>query len=88
MAKADAQFELSDHVYLTAGCNYINIAYPMKWFKQQYEPSGDLLDQRTWRLGYGVSIGYLSIVGPISFTLAMDSQRQQVLANFNLGFYY
>jgi NTE family protein len=86
--RTDLQFKLSDRMFLTAGVNYVDILHPMSWLDNNYTAAGDLVDGQTWRLGYGLSAGYLSVIGPISLTLAMDSRKQDVLANFSLGFYY
>ena len=88
LGKLDLQFEFTDHIFFTAGINYLNIHSPMNWFQSDYKPMGDLINNEPWRLGYGASIAYISLIGPISISATMDSRRQTVIGNFSLGFYF
>lgn len=88
LGKLDCQFELAKKIYLTTGVNYINIRQPMEWLFKNYKQASDLYDGETWRLGYGASLGYMSIIGPVSFSVSADTKRKIFLANFALGFYF
>jgi NTE family protein len=88
LAKTDMQVELLDHLFVTAGLNYLGLTNPRKWFDKNYSALGDPGTGRTWRLGYGLSVGYMTVIGPITLGITMDSQRTQLLSNFSIGFYY
>ncbi|MGN6492610.1 MAG: patatin-like phospholipase family protein [Agriterribacter sp.] len=88
LGRLSVQYMFAKHFFGTAGMDYINIKYPMDWLFKKYEISGDLLDDKLWRLGYGVSLGYMSIAGPISVSAGMDTQRKKLITNFSLGFYF
>lgn len=87
LGKLDLQWRAYRHLFVTAGVNYLNIKYPMDWIFSNYNQYSDLGSDYSWRLGYGISLGYLSIVGPISISAAMDSKHQKLITNFSLGFY-
>lgn len=87
LGKLDLQWRAYRHLFVTAGVNYLNIKYPMDWIFSNYHQYSDLGHDYSWRLGYGISVGYLSIVGPISISAAMDSKHQKLITNFSLGFY-
>ncbi|MBL0740453.1 patatin-like phospholipase family protein [Chryseolinea lacunae] len=87
LAKLDVQWQLTSHVFFTAGANYVTIEHPMDWFQDTYQPNGDLLGT-LWRLGYGASLGYNSPIGPISVSATLDSEKKTLLGNFSLGFFF
>ncbi|NJN28153.1 MAG: hypothetical protein HC819_20360 [Cyclobacteriaceae bacterium] len=79
------QYELFNNVYLTAMSNYLDVQYPMDLL---YNIQVDnYLDGKKRRLGYGLSLGYNSPLGPISFSMARDTSYGKVLANINFGFW-
>ena len=48
----------------------------------------DYLDGEKRRFGYGFSVGYNSLLGPLAFSLAVDPMNNQVLTNVNLGYWF
>jgi hypothetical protein len=87
MTKLDLQYEPFHNVLLTGGINYVNIKYPMDWLGIEDDVS-DLSGETDYRLGFGLSVGYFSVIGPIAFGLSWDSQRQDFIGNLNIGFYF
>lgn len=87
LGKLDLQWRIQRKIYATAGVNYINIKYPMDWVFNYYNNNSDLGDNNSWRLGYGLSLGYLTLIGPISVSAGMDSKRGKLVSNFSMGFY-
>jgi outer membrane protein assembly factor BamA len=80
------QFEVFKNTFVTAMGNYVDVQYPMEFF---YDIQvGDYLGGEMRRLGYGLSVGYNSPFGPISFSAAKDSQNSKIYTNFNLGFWF
>ena len=66
--------------------NYLDVQYPMDLF---YNISkGDYLGGERRRFGFGMSLGYSSPLGPISFSVAKDTKNPKWLTNVNLGFWF
>jgi outer membrane translocation and assembly module TamA len=40
------------------------------------------------RFGYGLSVGYNSFLGPISFSVARDTRSSENQMNLNIGFWF
>lgn len=87
LGKLDVQWQLIKKLYLTTGLNYINVRQPMEWLYKDFDMVSDLYDNATWRLGFGASLGYMTLVGPITFSASTDPRRGIFLTNFSLGFY-
>jgi hypothetical protein len=87
MTKLDVQTEVFSNVFVTGGANFVSIKYPAVWFGEDPDTS-DLLGDTNYRLGLGLSVGYLSIIGPLSVALSWDSQRKEIVSNLNIGFYF
>lgn len=93
-----SQYELKRNLFLQAHFNYLNSQYPSQWVfnvvdellntseENRFEPT--LLGDRTDRIGYGLSVGYRSILGPIVFSVAQDYFRKNIKAALSIGFYY
>ena len=80
------QYEAFRNVFISGIANYIDVEYPMKAF---YDITvDDYLGGEKRRFGYGFSIGYNSPFGPISFSLARDSQLSKTHTNINIGFWF
>jgi hypothetical protein len=54
----------------------------------EYKGLDDLGDGVDYRLGLGLSVGYYSIIGPISAAITWDSQRNDFIGNVSIGFYF
>lgn len=80
------QYELFNKLFVSGIVNYIDVEYPMSLI---YDISvGDNLGGERRRFGYGLSIGYNSPLGPISFSIANDTKNDDLLTNFSLGFLF
>lgn len=88
MTKLDVQYEPFDNIFLTAGVNFVSVQYPMDWLGLDYEGISDLAGDTNYRLGLGGSVGYLSVIGPISVSLGWDTQFRDLIGNLNIGFYF
>ena len=86
LTKLDVQYEVLSNLFITMGANYVSSKYPAEWLGIEYNPS-DLIDT-SYRLGFGMSVGYFSIIGPISVALSWDTQRKDIISNLNIGFYF
>ncbi|MDR1156402.1 MAG: patatin-like phospholipase family protein [Bacteroidales bacterium] len=78
VAHLNNQVRLWNNVYVTFRANLGKI---------DNEPV-DLFSFRNIRAGYGVSIQFNSVVGPIGFTLSSSNLTQSLLGAFNLGFWF
>lgn len=88
LGRLDMQVQVGKYLFVTGGVNYLNIKYPMDWLYADYVNTSDLLEKKEWRLGYGLSVGYITKIGPVSVSAAMDSQRKKLISNFSVGFYF
>ncbi len=85
MMRAKLQIELDDNLFISGTIDYIDAEYPMKWII----PASDenTLNGKKRRAGYGLSLGYNSIFGPLSFSVSKDHIRDKVLTHINVGFW-
>ena len=88
MTKLDLQYEMFPNVLITGGVNLVSINYPMEWLGIDDNELSDLGDNADYRLGYGLSLGYYSMIGPISVGITWDSQLKDFIGNVNIGFYF
>lgn len=88
MTKLDLQYEMFPNVLVTGGVNLVSINYPMEWLGIDDKEISDLGNNVDYRLGYGLSLGYYSLIGPISVALTWDSQWKDFIGNVNIGFYF
>ncbi|MCG8305982.1 MAG: patatin-like phospholipase family protein [Cytophagales bacterium] len=80
------QYEPFDNLFVSGILNYVDVQYPMELI---YPINVDnYLGGETRRIGYGLSLGYNSPLGPISFSLAKDTKSSKTLTNFNVGFWF
>jgi outer membrane translocation and assembly module TamA len=47
-----------------------------------------LITLKDFRIGYGVSVQYNSVVGPLGFTLSSSNVTRSLLGAFHLGFWF
>lgn len=80
------QYEPWNNLYVSGIVNYVDVQYPMKVF---YPITVDnYLGGEKRRLGYGLSLGYNSPLGPISFSMAWDTKLSKTHTNINVGFWF
>ncbi len=80
------QYEVIDNLIISGIANYMDVQYPMEFF---YDINvDDYLGGERRRLGFGLSFGYNSPVGPMSFSLAKDTKNPKIFTNLNIGFWF
>ena len=85
-SKLALQFEPANRLFITGLVNYIDVQYPMEII---YPITvDDYLAGERRRIGYGLSFGYNSPLGPLSFSMAWDSKLPKTHTNINIGFWF
>jgi len=80
------QYEPVTNLFVSGIFNYIDVQYPMEII---YPITVDnYLGGEKRRIGYGLSFGYNSPLGPISFSMAWDSKNSKTHTNINIGFWF
>ena len=80
------QYEPINNLFVSGIFNYMDVQYPMELI---YPITvNDYLGGYKRRIGYGMSLGYNSPLGPISFSMAWDSKRSKTHTNINVGFWF
>ncbi len=82
---AGLQYEPVKKIFITGMVNYVDVEYPAKWFGMR---NFNDLDSVNRRYGFGLSVGYNSIIGPVSLAMAKDFNRKLYLWNFSVGYYF
>ncbi len=83
------QYEPIANIYIELASQYMNSLYPMKWF---YEDADQGIYEFTdgvysiW--GYGMQLSYMSIIGPVSFGVASNTETSSWNTFFSIGFYF
>lgn len=79
------QYEPIDNLFVSGIFNYVDVQYPMEII---YPINVDnYLGGEKRRIGYGMSLGYNSPLGPISFSMAWDSKLSKTQTNINIGYW-
>ena len=86
LTKISLQYEIIPKVLLTGMANYVDTVYPMKLFYSV--PEEGFLGGEQRRFGYGLSLGYESILGPIVLSMAKDSRTSSTYFHFNFGYWF
>ncbi len=86
LTKLTLQYEMIPNVLLSAMANYVDTVYPMKLFYNVPEVAYLGGEQR--RFGYGLSLGYESLVGPIVVSMAKDAKNSSTYFHFNFGYWF
>jgi NTE family protein len=85
-SKIGIQYQFLPNSYLIVEGNYADSEYPMLWFNPDL--STIPLGTRTSRLGYGITLGYNSFIGPLEFSMGKDVYKDDYIFNLLLGFYF
>lgn len=80
------QYEVVRNLFLMGKVNYLDSEYPMKWVFRNIDPS--ILGDRYRRLGYSLSAGYSSPLGPINLAISKDHNRQGWQSFISIGFIF
>jgi NTE family protein len=67
--------------------NNIYVTFRANLGKTGYEPS-DLFTLKDFKIGYGVSMQYNTMVGPLGITLSSSNVTKGLLGAFHLGFWF
>ena len=85
-SKIGLQYEITRNFFVQALVNYLDTEYPMTWI---YPDAAIIpLVDRNRRFGYGATIGYKSVIGPIEIGIAKDHYRDGWRAALAIGFFY
>jgi NTE family protein len=84
--KLTLQYEIIPKVLLSGMANYVDTVYPMKFFYTV--PEDGYLGGEQRRIGYGLSLGYESILGPVVVSMGKDSQTSSTYFHFNFGYWF
>lgn len=80
------QYEPASNLFVSGIFNYLDVQYPMEIL---YPITvNDYLGGERRRFGYGMSLGYNSPLGPISFSMAWDTKSSKAHTNINVGFWF
>lgn len=80
------QYEMFDNLFISGIANYMDVQYPMELFCDI--TVDDYLGGERRRIGFGLSFGYNSPLGPISFSLAKDTKNPKLYTNLTMGFWF
>lgn len=84
--KLGLQYEVKRNFFVQALFNYLDTEYPVTWIYPDAQI--EILGDRYRRFGYGATIGYKSVIGPIEIGIAKDHYRKGWRAALAIGFFY
>jgi NTE family protein len=82
------QYEVGRQIYLQALGQFYHAYLPFGWIIPGMKESIYNMGGRDYLLGFGCSVGYMSPIGPISFSIGKDVHGKGVHHFLNLGFYF
>jgi hypothetical protein len=82
------QYKLGRQIYLQALSQFYHAYLPFGWLIPAMKESIYDMGGRDYLLGFGASVGYLSPIGPISFSVGKDVHSNTMHHYLNLGFYF
>ena len=85
-SKLGLQWEMFPKIFLTGIANYSDSEYPMKWISSDIETIP--LGNKDRRFGYGASLGYNSLFGPVIVSVAKDVFNDDYKTNLSIGFWF
>jgi len=89
IAGIQVQFNPIKNIYLIPAVNVLAAGYDPKDFwntLSDFKFADDAIDQAFYQVGYGVTSSYMSLIGPIQFTLSKDAQVDKLRVFFSVGF--
>lgn len=89
MAGAQLQVTLAKNLYVIPGINLLAAGYDSSDFWQSlgdFDFSEASANSAFYQLGYGVSAGYMSLLGPLVLTVSSDPQIGKIRWFLNIGF--
>ncbi len=82
------QYKIGRHIYLQALGQFYHAYYPFGWIFPAMKDSKYDMGGRDYLLGFGASVGYMSPIGPISFSVGKDIHSNKMQHFLNIGFYF
>ena len=82
------QYRIGRQIYLQGLCQFYHAYYPFGWIIPAMKNSIYGMGGRNYLLGIGARIGYLSPIGPVSFSIGKDIHSNRMHHFLNLGFYF
>ena len=82
------QYRIGRQVYLQAVGQFYHAYLPFGWLIPAMKESIYSMGGRNYLLGFGVSVGYMSPLGPISISVGKDVHGKGMHHFLNLGFYF
>lgn len=80
------QYEVRRNLFVQTNINLLTTEFPIKLLYPQADTG--TLNGKSTRIGYALSIGMKSAIGPISLAVAKDNYRNGVKASLIIGFPY
>jgi len=90
MVGANFQWTFAKNMYLIPSANLLAAGYDSSDYWQSLDNfsfSSDIKDKAFYQFGYGVTAAYMSLLGPISFTVSNDSEIHTLRWFLNIGFH-
>jgi NTE family protein len=82
------QYKIGSKIYLQALGQFYHAYYPFGWIFPTMKDSNYDMGGRDYLLGFGASVGYMSPIGPISFSVGKDIHGNKMQFYMNIGFYF
>lgn len=89
IATAQLQYTVTKNIFITPAVNLLVAGYDASDFWQtlgDFNFSGGTTDRAFYQVGYGVSAGYMSLIGPIQLAVSSDAQVGKFRVFFSIGF--
>ena len=82
------QYKAGRQIYIQALGQFYHAYLPFGWIIPAMKESIYYMGGRDYLLGFGFSVGYLSPIGPISYSIGQDIHGRGTTHFLNLGFYF
>ncbi len=82
------QYKIGRQIYLQALGQFYHAYYPFGLIFPAMKDSNYNMGGRDYLLGFGASVGYMSPIGPISFSVGKDIHSNKMQHFLNIGFYF
>lgn len=90
-AGAQLQWNIAKNIYLIPAINILAAGYESSDYWKtlgEFHFTDNRNDGAFYQVGYGITAGYMSLIGPISVTVSNDAQIGKVRFFLNVGFNY
>jgi NTE family protein len=86
---AQLQYMVSKNIFVIPTINVLAAGYDASDFWStlgEFNFSGGTSDQAFYQFGYGITAGYMSLIGPIQLAVSSDAQVDKLRVFFSIGF--